>query len=64
MFSLHNIYPDQVLFSKMSFLLHEVTVDIKEAVYPFKHDFLCPHVDIKVVYFTSFMHKTVFNPKI
>ena len=35
MFSLHNICPDQVPFSKRSFLLHEVTVDIKEAVYLF-----------------------------
>ena len=58
MFSLHNICPDQVPFSKMSFLLHEVTVDIKEAknaiCSAFKHAFLCTHKD-----FTSFMHKTV-----
>ena len=45
-----------------------MNLDIKEAVYSFfstfKLAFLCPHKDIKVVYFTSFMHKTVLNPKI
>ena len=43
-------------------------LDIKEAVYPFfsafKHAFLCTHKDIKDVYLTSFMQKTVLNPKI
>ena len=29
-----------------------------------KHAFLCPHMEIKVVYFTSVMHKTVLNPNI
>ena len=43
-------------------------LDIKEAVNPFisafKHAFLCPHMEIKVVYFTSVIHKTVLNPNI
>ena len=64
MFSLHNIWPDQVPFSKMPFLLHEVTVDIKEAKNAICSAFLCTHKDLEVFSLTPFMHKTVKNPKI